>query len=227
MKNIYKYLKISNKCLQLNTTYTSSDEFQIYYKELVEFEQKSLISHIIIHNTPFAFKDIPLLYEQVIQYLSDLLNIESETIKLIGSAKTGFSVSPPPKYGKLFSEKSDLDFAIINEVIFNKLCNEYIHWKDAYNHMTILPKTDYEKKCWDNNMVLLKKNIERGFIDTYKIPNREICPTTKSINNAMYLIPLKLNEYYNIKVSKASVRVYKNYDLFWRQLKLNTDQILR
>ena len=76
-------------------------------------------------------------------------------------------------------------------------------------------------------MVLLKKNIERGFIDTYKIPNREICPTTKSINNAMYLIPLKLNEYYNIKVSKASVRVYKNYDLFWRQLKLNTDLILR
>ncbi len=54
-----------------------------------------------------------------------------------------------------------------------------------------------------------------------------MCPKIKQINNAMYLIPLKLNEYHSIKVLKASVRVYKNYNLFWAQLKRNTDQILK
>lgn len=224
--NISKYLKISNESMSICSIYTSSDQFKICYERLIGFEQKSLISHIIVNNTPFVFKDIPLLYEQIIQYMSALLNIEAESIKLIGSAKTGFSVTPPPNYGKLFSKKSDLDFAIINEIVFNKLCKEYSDWEAAYSCKKISPKTNYEKECWDNNIVLLKKNIDRGFIDTYKIPNREMCSVTKSINNAMYLIPLKLNEYYNIKVSKASVRVYKSHDLFWKQLKLNTDQIL-
>lgn len=225
--NISKYLRISDECKSIKSIYTSPDVFKRCYEKLMDFEQRSLISHVIVNNTPFVFKDIPLLYEQIIQFLSDLLNIESGCIKLIGSAKTGFSVSPSPNYGKLFSEKSDLDFTIINETVFNQLCMEYVSWRDAYSHKAIFPKTDCEKKYWDYNVALLKKSIERGFIDTNKIPNREMCPKIRQINNAMYLIPLKLNEYHGIKVLKASVRVYKNYDLFWRQLKLNTDQIFQ
>lgn len=224
--NIGKYLKLSDVGMNVSSTYMSSDKFISCYEKLIGIEQKSLVSHAIINNTPFVFKNMPLLYEQILRYLSDLLDICPESIKLIGSAKTGFSVSPPPHYGKLFSEKSDLDFAIINETVFHTLCEEYVEWEDAYSRKMTLPKTDYEKGCWDNNIVLLKRNIGRGFIDTYKIPNREMCPITMRINNAMYLIPLKLDEYYKIKVSRASVRVYKNHDLFWRQLKLNTDQIL-
>lgn len=225
--NIRKYLAISEDSKSINSIYVSSDTFRTCYKNLLELEQKSLISHVIINNTPFIFKDIPLLYEQVIQYLSDLLKIRNESIKLIGSAKTGFSVSPPPNYGKPFSEKSDLDFTIINETIFEELCKEYIIWKDAYTNNIENPKNDREKKYWDDNLTLLQTNIDKGFIDTYKIPNREICPITRKINNAMYLITLKLKEYHDIKVSKASVRVYKDHDFFWRQLKINTDQILR
>lgn len=225
--NISKYLRISDESKSIKSIYTSSDVFKRCYEKLMDFEQRSLISHVIVNNTPFVFKDIPLLYEQIIQYLSDLLNIESGCIKLIGSAKTGFSVSPSPNYGKPFSDNSDLDFTIINETLFNQLCKEYVSWRDAYSHNTISPKTGTEKRYWDYNVVLLKKSIERGFIDTNKIPNREMCPKIKQINNAMYLIPLKLNEYHGIKVLKASVRVYKNYDLFWTQLKRNTDQILK
>lgn len=77
-----------------------------------------------------------------------------------------------------------------------------------------------------NNVLQLKNTINRGFIDTNKIPNIEICPTTKKINNAMYLIPLKLKEYHDITTSKASVRVYKNYHYFYNQLKINTDRIV-
>ena len=224
--NISRYLKMSRESMCISSIYTSSEQFKVCYERLIGLEQNSLISHVIVNNTPFVFKDIPLLYEQIIQYLSDLLSIESGSIKLIGSAKTGFSVSPSPNYGKIFSEKSDLDFTIINEVVFEKLCKEYEAWKTEYTSNNILPKPGKETKCWEDNIILLKRNIDRGFIDTYKIPNREMCPITKRINNAMYLIPLKLDEYYHIKVSKASVRVYKSYDLFRQQLKLNTDQIL-
>lgn len=216
---------MSSESVKINSFYISPEGFKEHYGKLTGFEQKSLISHIIINNTPFVFKDIPLLYEQIRQYMSDLLDVELDSIKLIGSAKTGFSISPSPNYGRIFSETSDLDFTIINEVVFGKLCKEYEAWKTAYSNKDILPKPGKETKYWDDNIVLLKRNIDRGFIDTYKIPNRDMCPVTKSINNAMYLIPLKLDEYYNIKVSKASVRVYKSYNLFRQQLKLNTDRI--
>ena len=113
---------MSRESMCISSIYTSSEQFKVCYERLIGLEQNSLISHVIVNNTPFVFKDIPLLYEQIIQYLSDLLSIESGSIKLIGSAKTGFSVSPSPNYGKIFSEKSDLDFTIINEVVFEKLC---------------------------------------------------------------------------------------------------------
>ena len=224
--SISQYLKLSRESMSISSIYTSSEQFKICYERLIGLEKNSLIAHIIVNNTPFVFRDIPLLYEQIIQYLSDLLSIESGSVKLIGSAKTGFSVSPSPNYGKIFTENSDLDFTIINEVVFGALCKEYEAWKAAYIRNDILPRSGKEKKYWDDNIVLLERNIGRGFIDTYKIPNREMCPITKNINNAMYLIPLKLDEYYNIKVSKASARVYKSYNLFRQQLKLNTDQIL-
>lgn len=155
--NISKYLKISDESKSIKSIYISSDVFKRCYENLMDFEQRSLISHVIVNNIPFVFKDIPLLYEQIIQYLSDLLNIESGCIKLIGSAKTGFSVSPFPDYGKLFSDNSDLDFTIISETLFNQLCREYVSWRDAYSHNTISPKTDTEKKYWDCNVLLLKK----------------------------------------------------------------------
>lgn len=224
--SISQYLKLSRESMSISSIYTSSEQFKICYERLIGLEKNSLIAHIIVNNTPFVFRDIPLLYEQIIQYLSDLLSIESGSVKLIGSAKTGFSVSPSPNYGKIFTENSDLDFTIINEAVFGALCKEYEAWKAAYIRNDILPRSGKEKKYCDDNIVLLERNIGRGFIDTYKIPNREMCPITKNINNAMYLIPLKLDEYYNIKVSKASARVYKSYNLFRQQLKLNTDQIL-
>ena len=206
--NIKKYLNISKVCMEINSTYTSPEIFKKCYTSLEGIEQKSLITHVIIKNIPYLFRDKPLLFEQIIQYLSDSLDIEGESIKLIGSAKTGFSVSPPPCYGKKFSDKSDLDFTIINidRIVF--------------------PKSETAKRYWDDNVLQLKNTINRGFIDTNKIPNIEICPTTKKINNAMYLIPLKLKEYHDITTSKASVRVYKNYHYFYNQLKINTDRIV-
>ena len=218
---------MSPKSKDVKSLFISPDLFIECYEELVDIEQKSLISHVIINNLPFVFKDIPLLYEQILQYLSSTLNIEPECIKLIGSAKTGFSVSPHPDFGKPFSSKSDLDFAIIHEDIFKRLKEEYVVWKNAYTSEKIKPNNAREMMFWNENIKRLSANINRGFLDTYKIPNRSLCPLTKCINNSMSLIKTRLAQYHSITVSNVSVRVYKDSTCFWRQLKLNTDQILR
>lgn len=141
--SISQYLKLSRESMSISSIYTSSEQFKICYERLIGLEKNSLIAHIIVNNTPFVFRDIPLLYEQIIQYLSDLLSIESGSVKLIGSAKTGFSVSPSPNYGKIFTENSDLDFTIINEAVFGALCKEYEAWKAAYIRNDILPRSGH------------------------------------------------------------------------------------
>lgn len=74
---------MSRESMCISSIYTSSEQFKVCYERLIGLEQNSLISHVIVNNTPFVFKDIPLLYEQIIQYLSDLLSIESGSIKLM------------------------------------------------------------------------------------------------------------------------------------------------
>lgn len=225
MANIKSYLKLSEKAEKITGTFTTPTNLLSTYLELEVLEQKSYINHFIINNNPFIFEDIPLLYQQIIQYLSEELKVENADIKLIGSAKTGFSISPEPNYGKPFSEKSDLDFTIFNESLFIELENEFYLWAEEYKNGNLLPR-ESEIKYWEDNLNIVQKNLNRGFIDTYKIPNRNLFPLTMKINNILYLIQFKLNEFYGIKSSKGSLRVYKNESLFLNQLKLNTEFIL-
>jgi len=225
MVNIRSYLKLSDTAEKIAEVYSTPKSFFSKYFELEPLEQKSFINHFVVNNNPYVFKDIPLLFQQIIQYLAHELELENADIKLIGSAKTGFSISPKPDYGKPFSDTSDLDFTIFNETLFLKLKNEFNLWAEQYEDKKLFPR-EGEKKYWNSNLIIVRKNLNRGFIDTYKIPNRNQFPLTKKINNLLYLIPFKLNEIHGIKNSKASLRVYKNEHLFLNQLKLNTEYIL-
>lgn len=220
---ISNYLKLSQEANAINEIYILPSEFKRRYKNLDGMERDAFISHIILNNLPYVFRTKPILYEMIVKYLSDILDVNSNFIYLIGSGKTGFSISPGTDYGKNFSENSDLDFTIVDKVLFNKLAKEYELWSKAYLvEGKCCPKNAREKSYWDENVWRLKKNIIYGFLDTYKIPNIEICPEVKKINNSIYLITQKLNEYHQIKVKGISVRVYQDDESFINQLSLNT-----
>ncbi|QIH39953.1 hypothetical protein G7A72_14510 [Flavobacterium sp. Sr18] len=224
MANIIDYIKLSSEAKSVTTLYTSPDQFLKNYLLLDDLEQMSYINHFIVNNVKFAFKNEPLLYENLTQYLGDKLNISKDKIKLIGSAKTGFSISPNPDYGKKFSEKSDLDFAIIDEGIFSQSVIEYKQWKKNFDN-GIYPQ-QLQNKYWKDNFENLKHQCKRGFIDTYKIPNYTEFKTTQGIDNSLSLIVANLDTYHNIKVKNASARIYKDWNTFFKQLRLNTESVL-
>ncbi len=224
---ISNYLKLSKEANTINDIYMLPSEFKCKYKNLEGLERDALISHIILNNIPYVFRSKPILYEMIVKYLSDILEVNSNFIYLIGSGKTGFSISPGADYGKIFSESSDLDFTIVDKILFDKLAKEYELWSKAYLvDGKCYPKNEREKSYWDENILRLKKNIINGFLDTYKIPNIEICLEVKKINNVIYLISQKLNEYHQIKVKGISVRVYQDEESFINQLSLNTRKCL-
>lgn len=227
--NAKDYLTISKELENVQGYYISSEEFKSAFNSLNNIELKSFLYHYIIDNAPYAFNEFinkPLLFEQIKQYIADILNINIEDIKLIGSAKTGFSISPNT-YGRKFSTNSDLDFSIINKDIFTNLVNDFNKWRTEYHCKNINPQTDREQKFWDENTTILPENINNGFLDTYKLPNLGICPTTRKINNILYLIKKYLCDYHNIKTKGVSARIYKDEISFYGQLFVNLKNVMK
>lgn len=227
MIDIQDYIALSKTATSINSLYANSDEFYKNYKTVHEGEKKSYLRHYIVNNTPFIFKTTPLLFEQLTQYLADKLEITTSEVKLIGSAKTGFSISTPPDYGKLFSKTSDLDFSIINEDIFISLQEEFNSWANQYRTKSIMPKGEKEKYNWDNNLFEVPTyQLSNGLIDTYKIPNWYEFTTAQKINNSLSLIVINLKQKYSVEVKGASARVFRSWGTFVKQLRLNTEDIL-
>ena len=221
---IGKYVHACPCTEEVKSTYLSADNFIKIYRSIdSELDRKILLRHIVRFNTPYVFRDSPLIYEQIRNYLADRLRLEVSEILIIGSAKTGFSMSTE-EYGKVFSEQSDLDFTIVNRDLFKQLQAEYKTWKELYvNDKSVMPKNEIERKYWDENIKVVANNLKRGFVDCRKLPTRKCCPTVMNINDAMWLITERLKCCFNIKVTHSSARIYQDLMSFYNQFKYNTD----
>lgn len=227
MDDIKVYMKLSDTAISINDSFSVPTDFKNFYNTIGNNEIKSLIRHFIVNNVPFAFKDKPILYEQITQYIADKLEITPTEVKLIGSAKTGFSISPLPDYGKSFGPHSDLDFSIVNEELFYKMEDEFNKWSDLYNLKQIAAFNSTEEYYWKQNLVCVPQQLNYGFIDTHFIPNRYLFETTQKINNSMSLIKIHLERSHSIKVKEASASIYKSWYSFAGRLNRNTKNVMK
>lgn len=223
--NTYNFFQLSESCRLIKYVFLRSAEMKALYSKLTEAEKKSLINHYIIDNPPYAFMSIPLLFDQVKQFIGKELEVSVDCIKLIGSAKQGFSIDPQ-QYGKPFSEKSDMDFTIIDVTLFEKLKIDFETWQQAYDSGAISPRNNREEYYWNDNIKKLPDNIKRGFVDHHKIPLfSSVCPTNNRISNVLTRVHANLS-LFNINTKDLSLRVYKDYTSFYKQIKLNTDNCM-
>lgn len=224
MTNIKNYFKISNVFKTYNPEFTSPDFFSDNFLDLSIEEQKSVLNHYVVSGRAAALKEMPLLYDQTISYMADVAQVPVSHVTIVGSFKLGFCSGKD--FGRSFSQNSDIDMTIFDECLFEALTREYNAWRSAFENGECIPHSEHECEIWQDNIRLLPSKIAQGFIDTYKLPNRPICPTTKILNNAAYLIKTKLDEYHNFKTKGVSIRVYKTYDHFISTLLYNTKNII-
>jgi len=226
MVDIRNYSKLTHTATSIVDLFANPNDFKNYYRNVSSNEVKSLVRHFIVNNKPFAFNEKPMLYEQLTQYVADKLNITATEIKLIGSAKTGFSISPPPDYGKGFGSHSDLDFSIVSSKIFKELEMEFANWVDLYENREIEPNNSTEEKYWKQNLSSGIDQIEMGFFDTKFIPNREPFLLTKKINNSMWHIKNSLEVNHKIVLTRATASIYKDWNSFAARLNRNTKHVM-
>jgi len=223
MVNITNYIKMSSECEKSSDSICTAEYLKQNYFKLGKVERNSLLNFLLISSFCFAFKTKPIVYEQITQYLADKFELDKINIVLIGSAKTGFAIDTN-NYGRNFSESSDLDFAIIDNKLFEKSIKDFRLWKNKTDNGEY--PENKKNKYWVDNQNNLKAQIKKGFIDTYKVPNFEEFTTTQQINQSLSLIVINLKQHQNIVVKEASVRIYNSWETFQKQLRLNIENVL-
>lgn len=225
-RNILEFVVLSETAKSVKGEFLTANTIKETYNELSADEKEALLMHYMINGTAFLFKNCPLLYEQLIRFISDRMKVCVNDIKLIGSTKLGFTMDPQD-YGRKITEKSDLDFTIISNELFIRFQNENMKWSDAYSNGELQPKQG-EVKFWQENQRVNKRNIAKGFIDCKKVPTIEnLCPYSIKMQKALELIIEQLSLKYSIQLSNANVRIYKDFESFLKQLKLNTNSLLK
>lgn len=228
-KNIWldckNYLGLSKTAESVNNKFMDPFDFAKTYREFTyeKKEEDSFIRHVIINNNIFAFQERPMLFEQIILYIANNLSVETNDVKLIGSAKTGFSISSD-NYGNHFVD-SDLDFTVINDQLFNTLKDEFLNLRYEYEKGTV-SMTPQNLKYWKDSLPIIPKNINRGFIDPNKIPYIPLSPTAIHIEEVLWPIKDHLKKIHSLNIRKSSIRVYRDFSSFVGQLKLNTKYVI-
>jgi len=181
----------------------------------------------ISEGTPFIFTGEPMMYETVRGWIAKRLGIHPKEVTLVGSARIGYSLSPPPRLGTAFGSHSDIDLVAISQDLFSRFESETQRFADDVDTARVIPDTPRKERLWPEIIADLKRTSRnRGFLDTWKIPYMDRYPLAKRIGNTCWLLCEKLrvseNQY---RVKKASLRVYKNFHSFVRQMRINLDAI--
>nr|WP_320131704.1 hypothetical protein [uncultured Holophaga sp.] len=170
---------------------------------------------------PVAFQQAPYRYDQIRIWVAESLGVSSKEITVVGSARLGFSLSPV-KYGKAFNSSSDLDLAISNKMLFNKLKQEFTSFCDDIQNKNIIPRNRSETIIWPENALFISRNLPKNFIDIDKIPNTSRYPLSRQIKSEMAKLQILIQKQTDCpNVKKVSIRVYLDFKSF--QSRLNTN----
>ena len=221
MNNLIVPFSLSSKNQNLRGTYPTPQEVKDAFYSANEEERYGIIRLWITEGIPHAFKNAPLLYEEIRQFISNGVNVHSKEVTLVGSGRIGYSLKKKV-WGKPFTNKSDLDFTIISNVLYNNLVIDFQKWVGDIESKRLTPKTVYELKGWLGSIEVVNRNIPNGFIYTKNLLPYKEYPAVRKCYSTMYILKDKLSETRDApKVSDASIRVYSDWKSCIRQLNIN------
>lgn len=143
--------------------------------------QKYLLGHDVWYFREYL--NIPAhanAYDDLKIFLSEKLDVHVNNIAIVGSAKLGYSITPSKnKLFKPFSDKSDIDIAIVSPEIFRQSWNAFIELsKKGYLHdyqnitsnifrrFVMLKKPDHRSeffRYWSGKIDPCKKDLQTVF----------------------------------------------------------------
>ncbi len=220
--SMLKPFTIDPQLSHLPTPFPAPEDLRLALSQRVRRTTEMVVRLWLTEGVPFAFQSCPAIYEDVRGWLSSRLKVHPKQITLVGSARIGYSLAPPPQFGKPFGGHSDLDLSVVSTELFEQITEAFAMFRGAFLRGSEVPTNDYEQSMWRNNLTFAEKNIPRGFLDASKLPNRPAYAVSRNINQAMWALVRKLEVTAGAPtVRRASTRIYRDWPSLIAQVALN------
>jgi predicted nucleotidyltransferase len=132
------------------------------FHKVIEIEGlEAAVNSLILQGSVFYFQNDPKKYFQFKNMLSRRLDVHTNNIEIIGSAKLGFSLNQE-KLGEAFDKESDIDVAVISDRLFERAWSELISIRDK-KWLELTPK---ERA----NLTQCQSDVYWGYVSPDKVP---------------------------------------------------------
>ena len=177
----------------------------------------------MMEGIPFAFRDRPVVYELLREWMAEKLEVHPMNVSLVGSGRLGFSTAPKKWLQPFTKGHSDLDTFVVSEWLFEALLQDFNQWLDDWDDGYLADELQARgARLWPANRETYAKSIARGFLDESKIPARSGYRTVRRCRRVSErVVGLVLEEDGSPLFQRASIRVFKDWDAAVRQSTIN------
>ena len=182
----------------------------------------------ISEGIPFAFRKCPALYEEVRHWLAAGLELDAKEISVRGSGRLGYSLAPERWGSPYRPESSDLDFFAVSESLFERLRGDFERWSADFTQGVVKP-SEGDRWYWEANRRGTPRNIGRGFIDSWRVPN---CPAYGHFSMMNHRLEglshrLRRTDLAPKPRKEPGLRCYKDWASYERQANVNLEAAVR
>lgn len=103
------------------------------------------------------------IYHEIKVIISDELDVPVKNVAIVGSAKTGYSLTPGRNYAP-FTETSDLDLVIVSENLFRDLWESYLRY---VNSSTGSPYSTVAKNVFRHFISIKAEEVQGSQLDYF------------------------------------------------------------
>ncbi|GAB2866299.1 hypothetical protein GCM10027277_38930 [Pseudoduganella ginsengisoli] len=210
-----------NKSLQDLAQHPDAEIFKSIVMNSSLRERETLVRLWLTEGIPYAFKSSAATYDEMRRWLAARLRVHSKDVTLVGSARIGFSMKPTV-FGRAFGKTSDLDLTIVNQDLFNACQADAEKFSFDFSESQIIPRSETQKRNWEDSVRRLPSMIKMGFIDTYLYPGNENYSVVKGIKDTMWRLTERLKKTPDVPApTKVTARVYRDWDALIERISFN------
>ena len=220
-------LGVGRRLAQLTGSYPPPDE--VIGAAGVGKRERAILARLwISEGIPFAFRKCPALYEEVRNWLAVGLELDAKQVSVAGSGRLGYSLAPK-RWGERYrSESSDLDFFVVSTSLFESLRGDFDRWTADYMGGVIQP-SKAEWQYWENNRKETPNTIDKGFIDSWRVPNRVRYRQFLRMNRRLNGLSIRLRgtDHAPRPPKALSLRCYRDWGSYEQQAILSLEATVR
>lgn len=183
-----------------------ADEFRSI---LINRPAEVIVKEYVFGGTPHVFRENPESLGVLFNHLSGALEIPDHSMRIVGSAKIGFSLSPDA-FPRQFSEQSDIDVLVVDELLFDRFWMAMLGWH--------YPRKGFDLGTSDNRWVKeRRKDLYWGWFRPDKIRFKglslpDILKPLRDISTLWFDSFQSLSLYPEFAEREISGRLYRTWD---------------